>query len=249
MSSLSVKIVFSDFDGTLTDLDGSLSNHFMSVLSFLRKKGIPLSIVTGRSLSWGHFFLTHFPQIDSVICEGGGVILFRDLNERMVEENLVLEENYSLLEKVASELVSSFDCSLSLDSFGRRTDRAIDLYKFEGKEGLKKRVEDFLREKGLNFSSSNVHLNFWKGEISKSRAMKYFLRKKYPSYEVGDCLFFGDAPNDESVFECFPNSVGVSNIQSHLDCMQHHPKVILQGNENSGVKGVLNYLLGEEKAS
>ena len=221
----------------------------MSVLSLLQERGLPLSIVTGRSLSWGHFFLTHFPQIDSVICEGGGVILFKDLNGRMVEENLVLEEDFILLEQVACELVNSFDCPLSLDSFGRRTDRAIDLYNFKSNEGLKNRIEDFLREKSLHFSSSNVHLNFWKGEVSKSRAMKYLLRKKHPNYQLNDCLFFGDAPNDESVFECFPKSVGVSNIQSHLHYMRYHPKVILQGKENEGVKGVLNYLLGEEKAT
>ncbi len=249
MNSLLIKKVFSDFDGTLTESDGSLSKHFITILDLLQKRRVPLSIVTGRSLSWGHFFITHFPQVDSVICEGGGVLLFRDSNGVMMEENLVSEDDYLFLEKAAFDLTNSFDCPLSLDSFGRRTDRAIDLYKFKGNKSLKKNIEDFLREKGLNFSSSNVHLNFWKGEFSKSKAMKHLLRKKYPSYQVEDCLFFGDAPNDESVFEFFPNSVGVSNIQPHLDSMKFHPKVIMKGKENEGVKGVLNYLMGEEKAS
>ena len=249
MNSLPVKKVFSDFDGTLTESDGSLSQHFITVLDFLQKKGVPLSIVTGRSLSWAHFFLTHFPQVDSVVCEGGGVFLYRDLSGVMIEENLVLESDYLYLEKVASDLINSFNCPLSLDSFGRRTDRAIDLYRFKDNESLKKQIEDFLKEKGMRFSSSNVHLNFWKGEVSKSHAMKHLLRKKYPSYQIEDCLFFGDAPNDESVFENFPNSVGVSNIQPHLECMKYHPKVILKGKENEGVKGVLNYLMGKEKAS
>ncbi len=249
MNSSSVKKVFSDFDGTLTETDGSLSRHFITVLDYLQKKKIPLSIVTGRSLSWGHFFITHFPQVDSVICEGGGVVLYRAGNGVMIEENLVSEDDYLFLEKVAFDLTDSFDCSLSLDSFGRRTDRAIDLYKFKDNQGLKKQIETFLREKGLSFSSSNVHLNFWKGEVSKSTAMKHLLRKKYPNYQIEDCLFFGDAPNDESAFESFPNSVGVSNIQPHLNSIKYRPRVILNGKENEGVKGVLNYLMGEEKAS
>ena len=243
------KKVFSDFDGTLTESDGSLSSDFITILGFLEEKGIPITIVTGRSLSWGHFFLTHFPQISSVICEGGGVLILRDPSGRMVEENLISEKDYLFLENVAFELVSSFNCSLSLDSFGRRTDRAIDLYQFEGNEGLKKRVEGFLKGKGMTFSSSNVHLNFWKGDISKSMAMQYLLKRSYPNYHLEDCLFFGDASNDESVFQDFPNSVGVSNIGPYLEKMRYHPKVVLKGTENEGVKGVLNYLMGAEKPS
>jgi len=244
-----VKKVFSDFDGTLTESNGSLSQHFIAVLDLLREREVPLTIVTGRSLSWGHFFLTHFPQVYSVICEGGGVLIYKDSKGKMREENLVSEADYLFLDNVASSLIKYFDCPLSLDSFGRRTDRAIELSEFEKDEKLKQEVETFLKDKGITFSSSNVHLNFWKGDISKSKAMKYLLRKMYPKYSYKDCLFFGDAPNDESVFEEFPNSVGVSNISPYLKEMKNHPRIILKGVKNEGVKGVLNYLLGEEKAS
>ena len=66
-------IFFSDFDGTLT-LDGHLTREFFDVVDFIKKHGHELVIVSGRSLSWGHFFLTHFP-FNACIMEGGGVIL------------------------------------------------------------------------------------------------------------------------------------------------------------------------------
>ncbi|MFA5583962.1 MAG: hypothetical protein WDA09_07080, partial [Bacteriovoracaceae bacterium] len=57
-----------------------------------------------------------------------------------------------------------------------------------------------------------------------------------------NCFFFGDAPNDESMFELFHNSVGVSNINHCLDRLTHKPRIILEGDENIGAKGVLNFI-------
>ena len=59
------KIVFSDFDGTLTEQGDSLV-FFMP--ETIKKNGSKLVIVTGRPLSWAHFLLTHF-EFDCVITE------------------------------------------------------------------------------------------------------------------------------------------------------------------------------------
>jgi len=40
-------------------------------------------------------------------------------------------------------------------------------------------------------------------------------------------VFIGDAPNDESMFRCFPLSVGVANIRKHLPVMSHRPAAIV----------------------
>ena len=49
-------IVFSDFDGTLTD-HTEFSPAFFEILSLLKEQNTPLVIVTGRSLSWAHFLI------------------------------------------------------------------------------------------------------------------------------------------------------------------------------------------------
>jgi HAD superfamily hydrolase (TIGR01484 family) len=236
-----LKIIFSDFDGTLT-CQGFIDQNFIEILNWSRKREMPFVIVTGRSLSWGHFLLTHFNQVDVVIVEGGGVVVWKDEKGRLCEQVLVSEKNLDELKKVTMELEANFSFPLSQDSFGRKTDRAIELYHFDQKRSLKKEVELFLKEKGVNFSCSNVHLNFWKGDISKIKGINFFSKRFFPEHNLDNYLYFGDALNDQEVFKEFPHSVGVSNISIFLNKMSHRPKVILKGKENEGNLGVLNYL-------
>ncbi len=233
-----IKIVLSDFDGTLTFKE-ELGAIFFEILDLLKGKQIPLVIVTGRSLSWGHFLLTHFPFLTDVIVEGGGIIVKR--NGKIITEELVVEESEvqrlsdfcQLLKREIPEL------ALSVDSFGRKSDRAIELYDLQN-EALKSKVIALLNEHHINYSTSNVHLNFWCGEISKFKAVTKFLAAKKVNAE--NCVFFGDSLNDESMFKSFTHTVGVSNISSILNKLTHKPKVVLAGGENMGPYGVLNFL-------
>lgn len=233
-----LKIVFSDFDGTLTYKEG-LGPIFFDILNFLQVKKIPLVIVTGRSLSWGHFLLTHFPFLEDVIVEGGGSIVSRR-GQFITEECLVSEENVSRLANFTHDFFREFpSIKLSVDSFGRKTDRAVELHDLQ--DGvLFHHIEDFLRSHQINFSTSNVHLNFWCGEVSKYLAVEHFL-KKHQAKE-SECIFFGDSLNDQAMFKSFHNSVGVANIASVIDRLVYKPTTILIGEENIGPFGVLNHL-------
>lgn len=233
-----LEIVFSDFDGTLTYKEG-LSPVFFDILNLLQAKSIPLVIVTGRSLSWGHFLLTHFPFLEDVIVEGGGAILSRR-GKFITEECLVSETDVAKLAHFSRELALAFPSTkLSVDSFGRKTDRAIELHDLQ--DGvLFKHIEDYLRTHEINFSTSNVHLNFWCGEVSKYLAVEHFLKKH--QVDESECVFFGDSLNDQAMFKSFHNSVGVSNIAMVLDKLEHRPTTILVGEENIGPFGVLNFL-------
>lgn len=232
------KIVFSDFDGTLTYKEG-LCPVFFDILNLLESKKIPLVIVTGRSLSWGHFLLTHFPFLTDVIVEGGGTIVSRS-GKFITEDCLVSESDVLKLADFTSELAEAFPAiKLSVDSFGRKTDRAIELHDLQ--DGvLFHHIEDFLRDRHINFSTSNVHLNFWCGEVSKYLAVKHFLKKH--NTDENKCVFFGDSLNDQAMFKSFTNSVGVSNIAMIMDQLEFKPTTILKGDENIGPFGVLNYL-------
>jgi HAD superfamily hydrolase (TIGR01484 family) len=232
------KIIFSDFDGTLTYKE-SLSPIFFEVLSLLESKKVPLVIVTGRSLSWGHFLLTHFPFLTDVIVEGGGAIVSRN-GKFITEECLIEPSEVKHLAEFCSEFTAKFPTTpLSVDSFGRKTDRAIELHDLQ--DGvLFHHIEDFLREKKINFSTSNVHLNFWCGEMSKYKAVQHFLKLKGMSSDDG--VFFGDSLNDQTMFKSFKNSVGVANISVVMDRLEFKPTTILTGEDNVGPWGVLNYL-------
>lgn len=233
-----LKIVFSDFDGTLTYKEG-LGPVFFDILNLLESRKVPLVIVTGRSLSWGHFLLTHFPFLTDVIVEGGGAIVSRQ-GKFITEEPLVSLSEIKRLALFVQEFEKAFpNIRLSVDSFGRKTDRAVELHDLQ--DGvLFHHIEEFLQQHNINFSTSNVHLNFWCGEISKYIAVDHYLKKHNVKEE--DCLFFGDSLNDQAMFKSFKNSVGVSNIATIMDRLTYKPTTILTGDENVGPFGVLNYL-------
>jgi HAD superfamily hydrolase (TIGR01484 family) len=232
-------IFFSDFDGTLT-LDGELTREFFEVIDLIHKHGHELVIVSGRSLSWGHFFLTHFP-LKACIMEGGGVICYRDERGEIVEEPLVSNEDLEKLRHFTTQLKHHYPhVPLSADSFGRLTDRAIEFHLMD--EVWIEQVMEYMKKEQIVFSKSNVHINFWCGNISKYLGVVHFLHKYRKTVTQNDAWFFGDAPNDESMFELFYNSVGVSNIKHCLHKLNHKPRIILEGDENIGPKGVLNHI-------
>ncbi len=234
-------IFFSDFDGTLTT-DGELTRDFFEIIDLIQKHEHELIIVSGRSLSWGHFFLTHFP-LKACIMEGGGVIVHKDERGEIVEEPLVSVEDLDKLRHFTTLLKHHYPhVPLSADSFGRMTDRAIEFHLMD--DQWVKDVMAFMDREKINYSKSNVHINFWCGNISKFLGVKHFLHKFRPKLTQNDAWFFGDAPNDESMFELFHNSVGVSNIKHCLDRLKHKPRIILEGDENIGPKGVLRYVKG-----
>ena len=97
------EIVFSDFDGTLTE-HTEFSSKFLDILSLLAAQQIPLIIVTGRSLSWAHFLLTHFKQITHVIAEGGGVHAHKSPQGHIQQKILVDDGTVGRLEKITQAL-------------------------------------------------------------------------------------------------------------------------------------------------
>lgn len=237
-------IIFSDFDGTLSH-GHDLCPVFFDILKLLKKNNIPLIIVTGRSLSWGHFFLTHFDSLEYVIAEGGGTLTRKcDSNRRLENKILIDPSDISHLEDFTDKLLLKFkNLKLSADSVGRISDRAIELQDLLENPILDREIREFMMEEKINFSTSNVHLNFWSGEISKYQSTFNFMQETYPDISSDQCLFFGDSLNDESMFLNFKHSVGVSNISSILGQLNHPPKTILKGSENVGPFGVLNYLI------
>jgi HAD superfamily hydrolase (TIGR01484 family) len=229
------KTIFSDFDGTLTD-NGHMSAVFFELLAVLQSKNLNLIIVSGRSLSWGHFLLTHFP-LTHCIMEGGGT-LSSVINGNIIDRVLIDDASVKRLEDVTATLKAMQGVVLSTDSFGRHTDRALE-FKLMSQEKLKE-VEDLFVFKNINFSYSNVHLNFWAGDLSKFKAVEMFAKENSISLE--DSIYFGDALNDQSMFKSFKVSVGVSNIKPFLSQMVDKPSIILEGEENKEIAGVVNYI-------
>ncbi len=241
----SKKIVFSDWDGTLT-LEEQVTPTVMEIFELLKQQQTELIIVSGRSLSWGHFLLTHFP-VKAAIMEGGGVIQTRDELRDVKDQPLASSDQLAYLEKVTEELKFRFPgIPLSIDSFGRLTDRAIDLHPLRTLfPDWEQEIYDFLESKKIPYAVSNIHINIWGGYLSKYKGIMKYLEQYEPDFSLDNAIYFGDAPNDESVFKDFPRTVGVSNIERVWEKLKYKPKIKLEGEENRGPFGVLNYLKTE----
>ncbi|MFN8369945.1 MAG: HAD-IIB family hydrolase [Bacteriovoracaceae bacterium] len=233
--------MFSDFDGTLTD--GSyITSKLFEVIKLCEKNRLPLIIVSGRSLSWGHFFLSHLP-LSMVVMEGGGIVVHKNQNNQFDEYPLLTLVEIDRLKEITLKLKTHFkNVPLSKDSYGRLTDQAIELDLINKNPTLKKEILDFFQKEKVNYSASNVHINFWIGTVSKAKGVEFVLSNFYKNILTKECLFFGDAPNDESMFNYFENSVGVSNIEPFLKNIKTKPKIILEGENNQGINGVLSFL-------
>ena len=235
------KIIFSDFDGTLTEND-QMTPEFFQILDLIEKNNHELIIVSGRSVSWGHFFLTHFPCRTAIMENGASIStygqdgFFRDLVLASGDE---LEQLMQIALRLTEEVNN---LPLTTDSFGRLCDRAIELGPLKANPELKDQITKIITSMGGSYSISNVHLNFWVGEINKAKGVDFYREHLNESVDVQNSLYFGDAANDESLFKYFPQSVGVSNIEDVLDQLEHKPSIVLKGKENRGPSGVLNYL-------
>lgn len=234
-------IIFTDFDGTLTE-NNQVTPELFQIIDLVHKNNYEMLIVSGRSISWGHFFLTHYPFTTTIMENGASISslghdgYFRDLV-------LCSGDELETLAQIALKLTEKINnLPLSTDSFGRLCDRAIELEPLKRDPQMLEDVKGIITEMGGSYSISNVHLNFWVGDINKAKGLDFYREHINDVVDMNKSLYFGDALNDESLFKYFPQSVGVSNIADVLDQLEHKPTVILEGEENRGPKGVLNYL-------
>ncbi len=234
--------IFSDFDGTLTFQGGKLGEEFWQVLKLVQQKNHQLVIVSGRSASWGHFLLTHFP-VKFAIMENGGVLLEKK-GKRFIQTDALTDElELERLVEVEKKLLDQFpNAPMAYDNLGRIADRALE-FEEDSEAALLGEIEDFFRLEKVHFVRSNVHLNYWTAPFSKYSGVTHFLERNFDSdFKSADAPFFGDSLNDESMFEHYGHTVGVSNIATILERLRYRPKVILEGEGNRGPLGVLNYL-------
>jgi hypothetical protein len=115
--------------------------------------------------------------------EGGGVIVYLDERGEIMEEPLVEISDLDNLRSFTTKLKHHYPhVPLSRDSFGRLTDRAIEFHLME--QSWIEQVMNFMNVEKIHFSKSNVHINFWCGNISK-----YLVDDKKSSFtEVGTLL-------------------------------------------------------------
>lgn len=239
-------IVFTDVDDTLTS-DGKLPVETFSALYRLQRAGIQVIPVTGASAGWCDCLIKTWP-IEHIIGENGAITMSK--NEGGVVSTFFAKNKHDI-ERDLARLMSLGD-SLSdvypeirytQDQKFRLTDIAFDIGQtVVVDESIVSHAVQWLLAEGVQARRSSIHINAWIGEHSKASGALHWLNQR--NMNVEDCLFIGDSPNDEPMFEQFPLSVGVANIHPFIEEMSHLPAYVTENPGGYGFVEMVNRLIG-----
>ena len=238
-----VDVLLTDIDDTLTT-DGRLPKLSYSALWDLHDAGIAVVPVTGRPAGWCDLISRQWP-VAGVIGENGAFVMTMDGEHQIRVDSAEAPEpqkNEHRLAEIADEILRSVPGTrYANDQFARLFDVAIDFAEEPPLLGydVARQIREFFEAHGAQAKVSSIHVNAWFGRYDKRSMAAHFLLQRFGiDLAVADqnarCLFVGDSPNDEPMFEAFEISVGVANIVSFADQLKHPPRFVTGGTGAEG---------------
>jgi HAD superfamily hydrolase (TIGR01484 family) len=245
-----LKFLFTDIDDTLTD-EGYLFPEAYSAIWNLYRHNIKVVPVTGRPAGWCEMIARQWP-VAAVVGENGA-FYFTYKNKTMHRHFFTDEKtrihNQIELEKIRAEVLSKVTgCAVASDQFCRLFDLAIDFCEDVPalpKTSISKIVEIF-QSHGAQAKVSSIHVNGWFGSYNKLTMVLEYLSREWninKNEAKQHCGFSGDSPNDEPMFEYFPYSFGVANINNFLDELKHPPQFIAQNCGGAGFNQIAEQII------
>jgi HAD superfamily hydrolase (TIGR01484 family) len=236
--------------GVLFDLDDTFTTHgkipacSFTALWDLRNSGLTLIAVTGRPAGWCDHIARMWP-VDGVVGENGAFYFWYDgkerkLNKRFLDSDEVRADKRQRLSLIRDEILQAVPgCSLASDQHYREADLAIDYCEDVPPldPGAVKRICQIFEAHGATCKVSSIHVNGWFGTYDKLGMAKLFVQDRL-GLDLDSTrerfAYIGDSPNDEPMFEYFPLSVAVRNVERFLDQMQALPAYITTAEGGEG---------------
>ena len=227
-----VRAVLTDIDDTLTT-DGRLPAVAYAALERLRTAGLLVVPVTGRPAGWCDHIARMWP-VDGVVGENGAFWFRHDarlgrLRKRHVVGESERKQRAERLEAIARKVLAAVPgCAIASDQPYREADLAIDFREDVPPLPLAdvKRIVALMEAEGLTAKASSIHVNGWFGGYDKLSTSRLMLREEFgvdADAERARIVFAGDSPNDQPMFEFFPNAVGVANVIDMSELMTSLP--------------------------
>ena len=133
------------------------------------------------------------------------------------------------------------------DSAGRECDIAVDHSEFTNMPQAQiDQCVALMKAAGMNATVSSIHINGWFGEHNKLEGARWIIHELFGrtlDTEMDQWVYVGDSTNDQLMFEAFPNSIGVANVQRFAAELTHKPRYITQGERGAGFAEVAAALL------
>lgn len=247
-----IKIVLTDIDDTLTT-HGRLKSETYSVLESLSKAGFIVVPVTGRPAGWCDHIARIWP-IDAIVGENGAFYFQYNHNSRVFKKHFCLPlekriDNNVRLNQICDQILKNVPgAALASDQSYRETDLAIDYCEDVKRlpQNAVTKIVKYFEDAGANAKVSSIHVNGWFGQYDKL-SMTCFLMKECFGINIHEkydnAIFVGDSPNDSPMFEFFPISVGVANINDFKDDLTSKPTYVTNAREGEGFNEVAKILL------
>ena len=250
-----LRIIFTDIDDTVS-LEGKIPWEAYRALWEAKEVGMRVIPVTGRSAGWVDHITRMWP-VDAVVGENGAFYFYLDTNKgrdavlvrRFLQEESVRKENQRKLFQCFKELQRKIPhLQLANDQCYREIDLAVDFC--EACETLSEKeivlVQESFEAQGAQSKLSSIHINSWFGDHNKYECCKIMLQELFKEdLETikESCVYLGDSPNDEPFFKEFSNSIGVANIRSFLNKMDHKPQFITEKAGGIGFAEAITHIL------
>ena len=227
-----IKYLLTDIDDTITH-DGLIPACAFQAMEDLGKAGIKVIPITGRPAGWCDHIARMWP-VDGVVGENGAFYFVYDkikkqMIRRYFKTDQEREQDKIKLETVKLKILQSVSgCVVSADQAYREADLAIDFA--EDVPHLSQpdinRIVEIFEQNGAIAKISSIHVNGWFGSYDKLSMTQALFREVFKT-EIDEIkekvIYIGDSPNDEPMFEYFPNSVGVANILLFKDRLTFKP--------------------------
>ena len=213
--SRSVKGFFSDIDDTITT-DGMLSGDAYLAIEKISNNGLDFVPITGRPAGWCDMIARFWP-VKGVIGENGAFYFSYDhkkkkMIRRYIQNEKVRSDGQKKLSEIKHKILNEVPgCAVSSDQFSRISDLAIDFCEDVPELSMTsvRKIRDIFVEAGATAKISSIHVNAWFGDYNKLEMTRIFAKEVLNldlDQNKGSFVFCGDSPNDEPLFEYFPNS-------------------------------------------
>ncbi len=247
-----ITYLLTDIDDTITN-KGKIPACAFQAMEDLDNAGIKIIPITGRPAGWCDHIARMWP-VKAVVGENGAFYFVYDMHKkkmirRYFKTDQERQQDQKKLLVIKQKILNSIPgCVVSADQPYREADLAIDFA--EDVPHLSQsdidRIVTIFEQYGATAKVSSIHVNGWFGAYDKLSMTKVLFREVFKTDLDAikeTVIFVGDSPNDEPMFEYFPNAVGVANVLAFKDRLCFKPAWITKGKGGIGFAQLVKILV------
>jgi HAD superfamily hydrolase (TIGR01484 family) len=239
--------VLFDVDDTVTR-GGRLEVAALAALERLGDAGLLRIAITGRPLGWAEVIAHQWPVELAVGENGAG---FVHVERDGVTHGFFLDEEARAagrraLERLEARLeVELPEVRRTADHGSRRCDLAFDVGEHTRlPSSTVERLLAIIEDEGLCATRSSIHVHAAPGPWDKATGGLWAIGAALGAPpDAAAWAFVGDSGNDAAAFARFPLSVGVANIDAHLEAIPVPPRFRTRGERGAGFAELADALI------